>query len=303
MLGFLLSAALLFSGVCDASLNIETILKGLSNIDSISEATAVSAKANGIIDAYESNDTAPMKFLCSEFGHQYNLGDISLDDCEKIAQNLESIVLHNVPVRGNSTQNSYAIGINQYTMLSYADFIELVLQSNNAINGLKVFGGATPNVSVRSGVGATSAYQNVDWRSKAPAVMDQGKCGSCWIYASYSLLQSMVHIALEGPSPSVKSPHRKKYKLAINQMSECVASSRGVIRDACSGGNPSNVLAYSQRSFLVSKSDYATIVKKQGKKSCSSTALAQGTFKSSVKTGGLLSHIPAFSKTAILSAL
>merc|ERR1719375_1790432 len=75
---------------------------------------------------------------------------------------------------------------------------------------------------------------SVDWRSRMPAVKNQGHCGSCWAFSAIDVVDFMA-----GGSHSEQ------------QLVDCSGD------DGCGGGWPAHALKYLSRAGSASESGYA----------------------------------------------
>jgi histolysain len=85
---------------------------------------------------------------------------------------------------------------------------------------------------------------SVDWRSKMPAVRDQGQCGSCYSFGSLACLEGRL-IIFKGASSSIN--------LAEQQIVDC---SQSYGNNGCEGGTGSAVYNYIAKYGVTTESNY-----------------------------------------------
>ena len=90
----------------------------------------------------------------------------------------------------------------------------------------------------------------VNWREHGAvtAVLHQGKCGSCWAFASAGMLEGAY---------SIKTGKRA-VPLSVQQMIDCVRPEQGVIRRSkgCKGGLVQEVMEFFEYSYINEASKY-----------------------------------------------
>ncbi|HLE06941.1 MAG TPA: C1 family peptidase, partial [Candidatus Nanoarchaeia archaeon] len=84
-------------------------------------------------------------------------------------------------------------------------------------------------------------WSNVNSSDWVTPVKNQGSCGSCWIFSSVGVVESMVNIALNNPDFDVD--------LSEQEITSCYGDGFG-----CNGGFEVNALGYMQSNGIVSES-------------------------------------------------
>jgi cathepsin L len=163
----------------------------------------------------------------AEFGKSYTIKELARrkDIFEK---NLRYILKHN-----RKGDKGYILGINQFTDLEKHELPRGYDKSlHSAWNGAVMLGGderiATHQLELPFVIDDPSDLpESVDWRSHGVVtpVKSQGFCGSCWAFASTTVLES--HLALETGV---------LYTLAVQELVSCVDNPRSCGGDGgCSG--------------------------------------------------------------------
>lgn len=111
---------------------------------------------------------------------------------------------------------------------------------------------------------AKSIPDSVDWRSKIPAVRDQGQCGSCYSFGSLAALESRL-IILKGASKSID--------LSEQQIVDC---SKSYGNNGCEGGTGSAVYNYIAKNGVTTEAKCPYVAAEQTCKSYSAYAKCSG---------------------------
>ncbi len=96
---------------------------------------------------------------------------------------------------------------------------------------------------------SVAALSSIDWTSNKiiQDIKDQGKCGSCWAFATVSAIESYAALANGGRVPN----------LSEQNLVDCVYGS-----DGCNGGNDDdafNYLIQKQSGRIATESNYAYV--------------------------------------------
>ena len=136
-------------------------------------------------------------------------------------KNLHNIIIHNL-----DHNQTFTMGVNQFTDLTAMEFKE------QFVGGLKTEVGGYGCKSFSSS--AVGAPASVDWRAKGAvtSVKDQGQCGSCWTFSSTG--------AVEGAWAISKG---KLVDLSEQQLVDC-ATGISYGSHACNGGQMDGAFKY-----------------------------------------------------------
>ncbi|XP_034478220.1 cathepsin L-like [Drosophila innubila] len=164
----------------------------------------------------------------TEYGKIYENKDEEQLRRQIFIDNKEMIDKHNkLYIAGEET---YEMGVNQFTDLLAKEFESLMLPSHNITesDSLTDFIYTQPeDVAIPS---------SIDWRSKGAVtgVKDQGQCGSCWAFAAVGTLESQHFIK-----------NRQLISLSEQNLLDC--SSRAPFSNhGCDGGSHARALQYIQ---------------------------------------------------------
>lgn len=154
--------------------------------------------------------------------NEYDLDtDIGVRRFKVFLKNLEEIKSK------NEKAGTIVAGINQFTDLTRAEFVEKYLMKTHVLEAL--IGETEKNSERKNNENIQSPSfltQNIDWTSKMNTVRNQGACGSCWAFAAIS--------AIEG---SYKILTGKTVALSEQFFVDCDNLDAG-----CNGGWPTNTL-------------------------------------------------------------
>jgi len=135
--------------------------------------------------------------------------------------NLRNIILHNL-----DTNQNFTMAINQFTDLTPAEFKAYYA---SGYDKLQSFGCSSFTPSTRAVLPVV-----VDWINAGVvnSVRDQGKCGSCWAFATTANAESVwaIHSG-------------KLYDLSEEYLVDC-AGGFGYFNMGCNGGNPDSAFKY-----------------------------------------------------------
>uniref|UniRef100_A0A3Q3BG25 Pro-cathepsin H-like n=1 Tax=Kryptolebias marmoratus TaxID=37003 RepID=A0A3Q3BG25_KRYMA len=137
--------------------------------------------------------------------------------------------------RHNAGNNSFTMGLNQFSDLTFEEFKKFYLQTQIC------------SVTKGTHVLSTGPYPEfVDWRTKGnfvTPVKNQGFCGSCWTFSTTGCLESVIAIATG-----------KLISLSEQQLLDC---SRPFNNFGCLGGLPSQSFEYIKyNKGLMTEEDY-----------------------------------------------
>lgn len=150
----------------------------------------------------------------SEYWYRYNIFE----------KNMEYINYSN-----NYKNNSYKLGVNNFTDLTFDEFSQTYLRLKINIPPAHIENSFVLNNFIDNN---KPIPKNIDWRASGVVtnVKDQGQCGSCWAFSAIG--------AIEGQ-------HSKKYgtlvSLSEQNLVDC-SSDYGC--DGCGGGWPDNAMQY-----------------------------------------------------------
>jgi len=159
------------------------------------------------------------------FQQRFNKNYDSLQELESrfaiFKSNLIDIVEHN-----RNANNSFTLGINQFTDLTNDEFRSLYTTYQAQPLGSY---GCKSFTSTASG-----APSSVDWRSKGVVnpVRDQGQCGSCWAFATTANAESVWALS-----------SGQLLDLSEEFLVDC-ASGVGYFNLGCNGGQPDSAFKY-----------------------------------------------------------
>jgi len=162
----------------------------------------------------------------SNFQEKYRKKYETLEEIEIRFQifryNLRNIILHNL----NGNKN-FTMGINQFTDLTPEEFKTFYASGYDTFKSF----GCTPFVPSTT---TSSLPSSIDWTTKGVvnSIRDQGKCGSCWAFATTANAESVWAI------------HSSKLlDLSEEYLVDC-ASGFGYFNMGCNGGNPDSAFKY-----------------------------------------------------------
>lgn len=173
------------------------------------------------VNSDDNNEWQQFKNFQTKFRKYYE----TLEEIETRFQifryNLRNIISHNL----NSSTN-FTMGVNQFTDLTPAEF---KAQYASGYDKLQSFGCSTFTPSVSAILPNT-----VDWTTTGVvnSVRDQGKCGSCWAFATTANAESVwaIHSG-------------KLLDLSEEYLVDC-ANGFGYYNMGCNGGNPDSAFKY-----------------------------------------------------------
>jgi len=201
-------------------------------------------------DAWE--DDAVVEFLAFEkrFGKIYSTQAERHLRFQTFKENLKSIHQHN-----SRNDVTYTQGINQFTDLSDQEFKEIHLQGyKRGADGLDL----ESSMTVMAISDDDELPDSVDWREKSviTPVKDQGRCGSCWAFATVEQVESYYAIAHDG----------NQTILAPQQLVSCMPNPLHCGGyGGCKGATATLGFSYITVSGLVKESEYPYTSGKEGK--------------------------------------
>lgn len=157
------------------------------------------------------------------FSKKYESLIILEERFEIFRENLRNIVTHNL----DSTQN-FTMGINQFTDLTADEFKSLYISGlGKPIDSFECTAFCSKEIG--------GLPDSIDWSEKSGIVnpvRDQGKCGSCWAFATTANAESVwaIHSG-------------KLLDLSEEFLVDC-ATGLGYFNQGCNGGNPDSALKY-----------------------------------------------------------
>jgi C1A family cysteine protease len=161
----------------------------------------------------------------------------------------------------NASKQSYQLGLNQYSDLTFQEFANLyglkeikVDELNEIKSTIEEFNNAKrfdldsfkdddeDDNSTNKKVGVTS----YDWRPYSLAIRDQGKiCGSCWAFSTMAQIENSYWMKYGKTTGAVNQ------YLSPQQLVDCNTTNYG-----CGGGWPSYAMKYLQTSYPIPDSKY-----------------------------------------------
>ncbi|ALC40963.1 maker29 [Drosophila busckii] len=134
--------------------------------------------------------------------------------------------------RFKAGQETYELGVNQYSDLSFEEFADLLLTKFAARSSIENAHAVFEPAPVAVG----NAPSSLDWRSRGAVtgVKNQGQCGSCWAFSAAGALEGQ-HFLKTG----------KLISLSEQNLVDCTGGApyRNL---GCSGGWPDKALKYVQ---------------------------------------------------------
>lgn len=141
--------------------------------------------------------------------------------------NLKDILAH-------PKDSTYTRGVNQFTDLTWDEFKSGFLM--------------TPVKNSMSNEGPAPKNQELDWSEHVSAVKDQGRCGSCWAFASTAALEA--HLSQNGDSGHL---------LSEQELVDCSRSYRP--NSGCNGGLMTTTYNYIQDHGVAVEGDYPYVAR------------------------------------------
>ncbi|XP_017835636.1 cathepsin L1 [Drosophila busckii] len=161
----------------------------------------------------------------TEFDREYGSVDEQLQRRQIFINNKLFINAHNE--RFEAGLETFELGVNQFTDLTFEEFERLFLSKLNP-----------DNVTVAEEFVAETAVQrdgpaSIDWRKRGAvtAVKDQGQCGSCWAFSAMGALEAAWH-----------QKTKKLVALSEQNLVDCSREQYG--NYGCRGGWPEAALKY-----------------------------------------------------------
>ena len=185
----------------------------------------------------------------SNFKKEYN----KLYSDNKIDENHFKTYCNNVEFidNFNSQNNSYELGINQFTDLNHKEF-----KSYNSNNLINIKNKSHNHIILEK---PDSILESFDWRDqgKVTNVKDQGQCGSCWAFSALGSLESTY---------AIHSPSHNLYNLSEQELVDCSSKDEG-----CDGGLMDDAFQYIMDNGICSYKRYPYIAEdnKCSKANCS----------------------------------
>lgn len=141
----------------------------------------------------------------------------------------------------NAKGHEYKLGITPFADMTNEEYRQKVLRPEaEFMQDIIELSEQTAPFLSGAGLGYTPGAIKVDWTSKFGAVKNQGKCGSCWAFATFTSIEGNYNIKT-GQS-IVTGPQ---------QLVDCDTSNGG-----CEGGWPTNAYAYTIKNGVALEADY-----------------------------------------------
>jgi hypothetical protein len=150
----------------------------------------------------------------------------------------------------NSKGHSYTLGITPFTDMTNEEYREQILRPEEEV--LKeIFDMEKTSTRFLSKVkhSYTPGTVKVDWTDSLGRVKNQGRCGSCWAFSTYSAIES-----------NYKIKSGRSVELAPQQLIDCDTLNRG-----CRGGWPSYAYRYARDNGVALEIDYPYTSGKTGR--------------------------------------
>ncbi|KAH8307751.1 hypothetical protein KR044_012243, partial [Drosophila immigrans] len=177
-----------------------------------------------VVQATSLKDVLKAEFNAFKLKHHKVYKDVreELKRLQIFVENKKLIESHNR--RYAAGEESYKMGVNQFTDLRSKEFQEVVLSRINANDltvGITEIYTPSPSVNIPG---------SIDWREKGAVtrVKNQGGCGSCWAFASIGTLEGQHFIK-----------NRELISLSEQNLVDCSKNNNG-----CNGGWPETALNF-----------------------------------------------------------
>jgi C1A family cysteine protease len=150
-------------------------------------------------------------------------------------RNLVKIAEHNA-----NSQNTYQLGVNQFTDLTDAEFAAIYLTLNVPQKTVVI---SEESISVPNG--------DIDWQTAGHVtdVKNQGSCGSCWAFSATAALESILHIT-----------RGTTLNLSEQQLVDC---SRSYGNQGCNGGWMDSAFQYIRDKGITTTDQYPYVARDQ----------------------------------------
>ncbi|KAM8708933.1 hypothetical protein ACLKA7_015839 [Drosophila subpalustris] len=186
------------------------------------------------------NDVLDIKWQSFKEDHLKSYRDVSeeLLRMKIFKANMELIDRHNL--RYEAGEESYKMGVNEFTDLLHEEFVNRMTGSLNTTNAHSEYS-YTPGSEVK-------LPESVDWRSKGAvsAVKHQGDCGSCWAFAAVGTLEGQHFLKAN-----------KLVEFSEQNLLDC-SSAAPYKNHGCKGGSPQEALRYVKANHGINtRSSYA----------------------------------------------
>jgi C1A family cysteine protease len=145
----------------------------------------------------------------------------------------------------NSKNLGYKLGFTPFTDLTNEEYVSTYLSNPEQMQSKYNFENAQPKVDRKEKNikrGYTPGSTNIDWSSVMSPVRDQGKCGSCWSFAT--------QLAVEA---NYKIQTQRSIVASVQQMVDCSNTGGNF---GCRGGNYPAAFNYLKINGVALESDY-----------------------------------------------